>query len=98
MVSKEAERLVLADEIAALERDRLIVLEPALERSAEDLRAVRARESRVRAEQLAREERDRLAHQVGELNREVAALRMSWSWRVTGPLRWLYSRLSGGSS
>ena len=98
MVSKEAERLVLAAEIAALERDRLIVLGPALERSAEDLRAVRARESRVRAEQLAREERDRLAHQVGELNREVAALRMSWSWRVTGPLRWLYSRLSGGSS
>ncbi len=98
MVSKEAERLGLADEIAALERERLNVLEPALERAAEELRALRVRESRVRAEQLAREERDRLVHQVGELNREVAALRTSWSWRITGPLRWLYSRLSGGGA
>jgi glycosyltransferase involved in cell wall biosynthesis len=98
MVSKEAERLGLADEIAALERERLNVLDPALERAAEELRALRVRESRVRAEQLAREERDRLVHQVGELNREVAALRTSWSWRITGPLRWLYSRLSGGGA
>ena len=41
IVSKEAERLGLADEIAALERERLNVLEPALERAEEELRALR---------------------------------------------------------
>jgi glycosyltransferase involved in cell wall biosynthesis len=98
IVSKEAERLALASEIAALERDRVTVLEPAIERATEDLRALRAREERVRAQQAAREERDRLVHQVTELQKEVGALRASWSWQITGPLRWLYSRLSRSRS
>ena len=72
-----------------------MVLDPGLERATEERRALRERESRVRTEQLAREERDRLAQQVQELSREVTALRESWSWKVTGPLRWLYGRLGG---
>jgi Glycosyl transferase family 2 len=95
IVSRENDRLSLGREIAALERDRLTVLEPGLERAAEELRALRAKETRVRAQQLAREERDRLAHQVNELQTEVSSLRSSWSWRITGPLRWVYSRLLG---
>jgi hypothetical protein len=93
IVSRENDRLSLRREIAALERDRLTVLEPGLERAAEELRALRAKETRVRAQQLAREERDRLAHQVNQLQTEVSSLRTSWSWRITGPLRWVYSRL-----
>jgi glycosyltransferase involved in cell wall biosynthesis len=95
IVGREAERISLAQEIRALERDRLMVLDPGLERATEERRALRERESRVRTEQLAREERDRLAQQVQELSREVTALRESWSWKVTGPLRWLYGRLGG---
>ena len=95
IVSRENDRLSLGREIAALERDRLTVLEPGLERAAEELRALHAKETRVRAQQLAREERDRLAHQVNQLQTEVSSLRSSWSWRVTGPLRWVYSRLMG---
>jgi hypothetical protein len=95
IVSRENDRLSLGREIAALERDRLTVLEPGLERAAEELRALHAKETRVRAQQLAREERDRLAHQVNQLQTEVSSLRTSWSWRITGPLRWVYSRLMG---
>jgi hypothetical protein len=95
IVSRENDRLSLGREIAALERDRLTVLEPGLERAAEELRALHAKETRVRAQQLAREERDRLAHQVNRLQTEVSSLRTSWSWRITGPLRWVYSRLLG---
>jgi glycosyltransferase involved in cell wall biosynthesis len=98
IAGREAERISLANEIGALERDRLTVLEPGLERAAEERRALLDRENRVRALQLAREERDRLAHQVRELSREVAALRGSLSWKMTGPLRWLYSRLLGGGA
>ena len=98
VVGREAERMSLANEIAALERDRLTVLEPGLERAAEERRALRAREDRVRAQQLAREERERLAHQVQELSREVTALRESLSWKITGPLRWLYGRFLGGGA
>jgi glycosyl transferase family 2 len=95
IVSRENDRLSLGREIAALERDRLTVLEPGLERAAEELRALHAKETRVRAQQLAREEWDRLAHQVNQLQTEVSSLRTSWSWRITGPLRWVYSRLMG---
>jgi hypothetical protein len=48
-------------------------------------RQVRELEAAIRALEA---ERDRL---VGELRRELAALRDSWSWRVTSPLRWFGS-------
>ena len=98
ILSREDDRLTLRREIDALDRDRLTVLEPDLERAVEELSALRAREIRVRSQQLVREERERLAHQVTELEKEVTSLRNSLSWRITGPLRWVYARLPGARS
>ena len=101
VVDKEAERRTLADEIDALEADRLMDLEPALARAGEELEALRSRERKARRLQAERDERARLAQQVSDLHHEVAALQQrvqalheSWSWRVTRPLRWLYTQVT----
>jgi 4-alpha-glucanotransferase len=62
----------------------------ALERAREELAASQAKAARVDRARTQEDERERLAWQVGELRREVAALRGSRSWRVTAPLRRLY--------
>jgi glycosyltransferase involved in cell wall biosynthesis len=90
LVAKEAEALHLAREVADLERDRLLVVEPSLDRAREELAASQAKAARVDRARTQEDERERLAWQVGELRREVAALRGSRSWRVTAPLRRLY--------
>jgi hypothetical protein len=39
---------------------------------------------------------DALAAEVAAAEHEVRALRASWSWRLTAPLRWVAARLPGG--
>lgn len=96
LVAKEAEVLHLAHEIAELERDRLVTLEPALRRAREELESISRKVSRVRPLRLLEEEHERLAWKAAELERQVADLHGSWSWRITAPLRKLYSVVRGG--
>ena len=96
LVAKEGETLHLTHEIAGLERDRLIDLEPALRRAHEELDAVSQKAQRVQAVRAREEEQERLAWKAAELERQVAALHASWSWRITAPLRRLYALLRAG--
>jgi glycosyltransferase involved in cell wall biosynthesis len=95
LVAKEAETLHLSREIADLERNALVELEPALRRAREELDAISRKAERVRATRAVEEERERLASKAGELEREVRSLRASWSWRITAPLRKVYARITG---
>lgn len=95
LVAKEAEVLHLSREIGDLERDRMIELEPALDRAREELDAISRKAARVQAARALEEERERLAWKAAELEREVRELRASWSWRITAPLRKVYARLTG---
>jgi glycosyltransferase involved in cell wall biosynthesis len=98
MVAREAEKLALRRETSQLEAGHLATLAPALARAREDRAAASAKAERARVIQQVREERERFAFEAGELRREVSALRSSWSWRLTAPLRWLYERLPGTRS
>jgi GT2 family glycosyltransferase len=95
ILAKEEESLHLAREIAGLQRDRLVGLAPALRHARETLAAVSAKAARVRVERSREEEVERLAWKTSELEREVRELRASWSWRISAPLRRLYSALGG---
>lgn len=95
LVAKEAETVQLLREVSALARDRMTVLAPSLARAFEEHTAVSAKVDRVRADRDREQERDRLIHQAAELQREVAALRSSWSWRITAPLRRAYGWARG---
>jgi glycosyltransferase involved in cell wall biosynthesis len=95
LAAKEAEAQHLIREIATIERDRVLSLEPALRRAREELAATARKAERARRERTREEEHERLAWKVTELEREVADLRASWSWRMMAPLRRLYSLLRG---
>jgi hypothetical protein len=95
LVAKETEVLHLSREIADLQRDALVDLDPALRRAREELEAISRKAARVRAARAVEEERERLAWKAAELEREVRDLRASWSWRITAPLRKIYARITG---
>jgi glycosyltransferase involved in cell wall biosynthesis len=89
--TREAAARQLAEEVGRLERDRLVTLDPALERAREELAALADKVARTRARREREEEHERLASKAAALEHEVHALRNSWSWRLTAPLRTLYS-------
>jgi glycosyltransferase involved in cell wall biosynthesis len=94
LVAKQAESTHLASEVADLHRDRLAVLEPSLARAREDAEAVANKVERAAG--IVRD-RSALAHLKGkamELEREIADLRASWSWRLTAPLRSLWGPIA----
>jgi glycosyltransferase involved in cell wall biosynthesis len=94
IVAKEREALHLDREVSDLERDRLTELEPALRRAREELAAIslkvtRARERVARIQEIAtlRAEKTALEHQTASLQADILALRSSWSWWISAPLR-----------
>jgi GT2 family glycosyltransferase len=93
LVAKEAEAQHLTREVATIERDRILTLEPALRRAREELEAVSGKADRARLLRAREEEIEKLTWKAGELERQVADLHASWSWRVTAPLRRLYALL-----
>ncbi len=95
LVAKESEVQHLSREIADLQRNALVELEPALCRAREELEAAARKAARVQAARAIEAERERLAWKAAELEREVHDLRASWSWRLTAPLRRIYARLTG---
>jgi glycosyltransferase involved in cell wall biosynthesis len=94
LAAKEAEVQHLTHEIADLERDRLLTLEPQLRRAREERDALAVKRRRVEAVRADEEQREHLSWRVGELEREIRELRASWSWRVTNPLRRVYGFLA----
>jgi glycosyltransferase involved in cell wall biosynthesis len=95
VVAKEAEAQHLIREIATIERDLIASLRPSLRRAKEELAVIRQKADRARVDQLRQEELDHLRWKAGELERQVADLHASWSWRLTAPLRRVYSLVRG---
>lgn len=93
LIAKEKEAQHLVQEIATIERDVVLSLEPALRRAREELAAVTRKADRARMDRAREEDHERLKWQAAELQREVADLRASLSWRLTAPLRRAYALL-----
>jgi glycosyltransferase involved in cell wall biosynthesis len=95
ILARQAQAARLAAEVAEMERDRLLVLGPSLRRAREEAAAVADKVRRAEPHVRLTLERDELAAKAGALEREVADLRASWSWRLTDPLRAVYAWLTG---
>ena len=93
LIAKEREAQHLVHEIATIERDVVLSLEPALRRAREELAALTRKADRARMDRAREEDHERLKWQAAELQREVTDLRASWSWRLTSPLRRAYALL-----
>ena len=90
IVAGARETAHLQAETAAMDQARCVTVEPAIARAEEELRAVAAKAARAEIDVRRDQALARLEWEAGELRREVQALRRSWSWRVTAPLRFMY--------
>ena len=95
VAASAAESFHLQQEISEMQRADAVVLGPALQRAHEELAAVQRKVDGARRQQERDDERRRLAFEASELRQQVAALRSSWSWRLTAPLRRIYELLTG---
>ena len=71
------------------------MLEPALRRAREEADAVSRKAAKVREQRARDDELAGLRARAANLDAEVRALRSSWSWRVSAPLRRIYEILVG---
>lgn len=94
LLAGTSESLHLQREMSDMQRDAAIVVGPALRRAREELIATERKVERVRAEHQRKQELERLRLEVSELGKEVRALRASWSWRLTAPLRRVYDAIT----
>jgi GT2 family glycosyltransferase len=95
VAASAAESFHLQQEISEMQRADAVVLGPALQRAHEELAAVQRKVDGAGRQQERDDERRRLAFEASELRQQVAALRSSWSWRLTAPLRRIYELLTG---
>jgi GT2 family glycosyltransferase len=95
IAASATESFHLQQEISEMQRADAVVLGPALQRAREELAAVERKVQGVRQQREREDERRRLAFEASELRQQVAALRSSWSWRLTAPLRRIYELLTG---
>ena len=89
-----AETCELQAQISEMRRAHAVAVVPALRRAREELTAIERKVERARPRQEAADELVRLQWQTSELRREVDAMRASWSWRLTAPLRGLYAAIT----
>ena len=87
---READIARLLGEIHDLDLDHHGWLLPQIDRAREELAAARAKVARVEQDRAREAELARLEGRVAALEHEVADLRGSMSWRITGPLRTVY--------
>lgn len=90
---RELEIARLLREVYDLDLDHHGWLVPEQDSASDDVGALRDKERRVAADKARQAELGRLSAKVGALEREVADLRHSMSWRMTAPLRMVYAWL-----